>query len=85
MEPALLHLIRNAYDHGLESADERIAQGKPERGSIHLSLKRRGNYYTLDLQDDGGGIDPSSIEAKAKTMGLPLTKTQTSEQLLGVI
>ena len=85
LEPALLHLIRNAYDHGLESAEERIAKGKPERGTINLSLKRRGNYYTLDLQDDGGGIDPSSIEAKAKTMGLPLTKTQTSEQLLAVI
>ena len=85
LEPALLHLIRNSYDHGLESPEERIAQGKPERGTIDLSLKRRGNYYTLDLQDDGGGIDPSLIEAKAKSMGLPLTKTQTSEELLAVI
>jgi len=85
LEPALLHLLRNAFDHGLESPSERVFAGKPEQGKIILSLQRRGNNYLLDLEDDGRGIDPQKIAQIAQTKGLPLTNTETPDQLLAVI
>jgi chemotaxis protein histidine kinase CheA len=85
LEPALLHLIRNAYSHGLESAEQRLIQGKPEQGTISLSLQRRGNTFQLSFQDDGRGIDAEAIRIKAEALGLPLTQTQTSAELLSVI
>ena len=85
LEPVLLHLIRNAYDHGLETPSERIAQGKPEQGSIILSLQRHGDSFLLDLKDNGRGIDAKAIQARAESLGLPLTSTQTSDELLAVI
>ncbi|MCU0535974.1 MAG: response regulator [Hydrococcus sp. Prado102] len=85
LEAALLHLIRNAYDHGLESAQERIAQGKPEQGTISVSLKRRGNLYLLDVGDDGRGVDAAAIARSAQAKGLPLTNTKTSADLLAVL
>lgn len=85
LEPALLHLIRNAYDHGLESADERIAEGKPEHGTLTLSLQRQGNSFQLQIQDDGRGINAPAVQARAEALGLPLTQTQTTASLLAVI
>jgi chemotaxis protein histidine kinase CheA/ActR/RegA family two-component response regulator len=85
LEPALLHLIRNAYDHGLESASDRLAQGKPEQGTITISLKRKGNSYLLDVGDDGRGIDAEAIARSAQAKKLPLYHTQTPAELLAVI
>ncbi len=85
LEPALLHLLRNAYDHGLEFPAERVAVGKPEQGTIILSLRRQGNSYLLDLQDDGRGIDAKAIQQLAQTKGLPLTRTDTPAELLAVL
>ncbi len=85
LEPALLHLIRNAYDHGLESPAERVAQGKPEQGKIMLSLQRQGNLFQFELKDDGRGIDPKAVQAKAKALGLPRQNTQTPAEILAVI
>jgi chemotaxis protein histidine kinase CheA/CheY-like chemotaxis protein len=85
LEPVLLHLIRNAYDHGLESPQERSERGKPEQGTITLSLKRKGNAYQLDIGDDGRGIDAEAIRQSAQAKGLPLTSTQTPTELLAVI
>ena len=85
LEPVLLHLVRNAYDHGLETPSERIAQGKPEQGSITLSLQRHGDSFLLDLTDDGRGIDAKAIQARAESLGLPRTNTQSSTELLAVI
>ena len=85
LEPALLHLIRNAYDHGLESPRERIAQGKPEQGKITLSLQRQGNSFQLELQDDGKGIDAKAVQARALALGLPLISTLTTAEILAVI
>ncbi|HEY9649576.1 MAG TPA: response regulator, partial [Coleofasciculaceae cyanobacterium] len=85
LEPLLLHLIRNAYDHGLESPTERVAQGKPEQGTITLSLQRQGNLFQLELKDDGGGIDAKGIQSRAESLGLPLSNTETSADLLAVI
>jgi chemotaxis protein histidine kinase CheA/CheY-like chemotaxis protein len=85
LEPVLLHLIRNAYAHGIESAAERKAQGKPAEGTIGLSLHRRGDTYLLELSDDGQGIRTQAVEAKAAMLGLPLTQAHSAEQLLAII
>ncbi|AFZ20736.1 response regulator [Allocoleopsis franciscana] len=85
LEPLLLHLIRNAYDHGLESSAERVAQGKPEQGTLTLSLQRLGNLFQLELRDDGRGIDAKAVQARAEALGLPLSNTQTPAELLAVI
>jgi len=85
LEPLLLHLIRNAYDHGLESSAERVAGGKPEQGTLILSLQRQGNLFQFELKDDGRGIDAKAVQARAEALGLPLSNTQTPADLLAVI
>jgi chemotaxis protein histidine kinase CheA len=85
LEPALLHLLRNAYDHGLESIEERLNQGKPAQGTIQLSLRRRGNLYRLVLKDDGKGIDAAAIQQLAQAKGFTLTQTRTATELLAVL
>jgi chemotaxis protein histidine kinase CheA len=85
LEPTLLHLIRNSYDHGLESPETRRDRGKPPTGTITLSLQRIGNYYRLTIQDDGGGIDATKIAKIAREKGMPITNTDTSAQLLATI
>ncbi len=85
LEPVLLHLLRNAYDHGLESERERQALGKPSEGTLRLELQRIGNRYLLTLADDGRGIDPAQVEASAAAKGMPLQKTRTPSELLAVI
>jgi two-component system, chemotaxis family, sensor kinase CheA len=66
----LLHLIRNAADHGIESPEQRVAAGKPEEGRILLSASRERNSVALRLSDDGRGIDRDAIQAKARREGL---------------
>ncbi|MFQ3679267.1 MAG: response regulator [Pseudanabaenaceae cyanobacterium] len=85
LEPVLLHLVRNSFDHGLEAPEERVRLGKPERGRIDLSLVRRGSMFVLDVADDGRGIDRAKIARIAAEKGLPLTDTSTDEKLLAVI
>jgi chemosensory pili system protein ChpA (sensor histidine kinase/response regulator) len=85
LEPVLLHLLRNCFDHGLESPEERTAKGKPAQGTIVLSLRRQGNFYQLNMQDDGRGIDGQVIQRIAKEKGMPLTKTDTPAEILAVI
>ncbi len=85
LEPVLLHMIRNSYDHGLESKEEREKLGKPAHGRIELALTRRGNSFILQIKDDGKGIDPAKIASIAQNKGLPLTDTSTPQKLLAVI
>ncbi|WP_322820925.1 hybrid sensor histidine kinase/response regulator [Chloroflexus sp.] len=66
----LVHLIRNAVDHGLEPPDERIAQGKPPTGLIQVSAESSGNEVRISIQDDGRGIDPARIRNRAIELGL---------------
>jgi len=66
----LLHLIRNALDHGIESREERIAAKKPEVGTIHLRAIQKGNHILIEVEDDGGGIDTGRIYKKAQQKGL---------------
>ncbi|WAL61905.1 response regulator [Thermocoleostomius sinensis] len=85
LEPVLLHLIRNAYDHGLEPPADRQSQGKPEQGTIVLSLRRNGNLFSLEFKDDGRGIDAEKIQSRAEALNFPFTQTATFDDLLRVI
>jgi two-component system chemotaxis sensor kinase CheA len=66
----LVHIIRNAVDHGIESPAERLASGKPETGTIWLSARHEGNEIWITVQDDGGGLHRDRILKKAAERGL---------------
>ena len=65
----LMHLLRNSADHGLESADVRIARGKDEVGSIFLDAYQDGNNVVIEVRDDGNGIDVEKVRNKAIAKG----------------
>lgn len=65
----LMHLLRNSADHGLESNEERVRLGKPEVGSIFLDAYQDGNNVTIEVRDDGGGIDTEKVRRKALEKG----------------
>jgi two-component system chemotaxis sensor kinase CheA len=65
INPALIHLIRNAVDHGIESPDERGRHGKEPRGHIHLEAFNEGGNVVIRVRDDGGGMDAKAIREKA--------------------
>jgi len=66
----LVHLLRNAIDHGIESGEKRAAAGKPARGTVRLSAMRERDQVQLVVSDDGGGMDADRIWAKAVERGL---------------
>jgi two-component system chemotaxis sensor kinase CheA len=70
----LMHIIRNALDHGIEPAGERNAAGKDAKGRITLTAYQRGNSVVIDVSDDGRGIDPETIRAAAIAKGIEPTK-----------
>ncbi|MGM8211733.1 chemotaxis protein CheW [Virgibacillus sp. W0430] len=61
----LVHLIRNAMDHGIETPEERTAKGKPEQGTIQLEAYHSGNYVFIEIRDDGAGINKEKVIHKA--------------------
>jgi two-component system chemotaxis sensor kinase CheA len=61
----LMHIIRNALDHGIESAEERVAKGKNPIGKVTLNAYQQGNSVVLDVTDDGRGIDPELVRKSA--------------------
>ncbi len=66
----LVHLVRNSLDHGLESADERRAAGKPAEGTLQIAARHAGGSVVIEVRDDGRGIDPAAIARKAAKSGL---------------
>ncbi len=66
----LVHLIRNAADHGVETGDIREKTGKPRQGTIKLSAGHEGNHVIIEVQDDGAGMDPEKLKQKAVEKGL---------------
>lgn len=66
----LVHLIRNAVDHGLESAEKRLAAGKPAKGTVRLSAVYAGAEVAISVSDDGAGLNADRIRAKAEEAGL---------------
>lgn len=76
----LVHMIRNAIDHGIESPEERQKRGKPERGTVFLRAYQKGGNVVIEIEDDGQGLNREKILKKAKEKGLisdePLTDYQ---------
>ncbi|MBN1267498.1 MAG: chemotaxis protein CheW [Anaerolineales bacterium] len=66
----LVHLLRNAVDHGIESPADRAKAGKPERGTVRLSAEHENGQIIISLSDDGGGIDTEKLRKKALERGL---------------
>lgn len=66
----LMHLVRNSVDHGIESAEEREAKGKKEKGRVTLSAKTESGKVWIGVQDNGAGLDREKILAKARKQGL---------------
>jgi chemosensory pili system protein ChpA (sensor histidine kinase/response regulator) len=66
----LIHLVRNAVYHGIESPADRVAKGKPASGTVYLHAAHRGNSIIIEVEDDGAGVDLTKIRAKAVKMGL---------------
>lgn len=66
----LVHMVRNALDHGLEPPEDRIAAGKPESGDISLKAYHQGSNIVIELKDDGRGIDASKVLEKAIANGI---------------
>jgi two-component system chemotaxis sensor kinase CheA len=66
----LVHIVRNAFDHALETSDERESAGKTSRGRIRISAFQRGNHVVIEVEDDGRGMNVDAIRAKAIAIGL---------------
>ncbi len=67
----LMHLFRNAFDHGIESPEDRLAAGKPSSGTITIKASNQGTYSVITIQDDGGGISIEKIRDRIAKMGIP--------------
>jgi two-component system chemotaxis sensor kinase CheA len=76
----LVHLIRNACDHGIESPASRLERGKPENGTVHLSAYHQSGKLVIEVRDDGGGIDGARLTAKAIEKGILKPGTVLSEE-----
>ncbi|MFQ5570357.1 MAG: chemotaxis protein CheA, partial [Rhodothermales bacterium] len=74
----LVHLIRNAADHGIEQPDVRMAAGKPARGQIRLTAAHEGNHVVIEIEDDGAGINVEKVKQKALEKGL-VTEKEAAE------
>ena len=66
----IVHLVRNALDHGMEAPDERVAAGKPATGTVEISARHAGSSIVISVRDDGRGIDPERVARKACARGL---------------
>lgn len=66
----LVHLLRNSIDHGIESSDARRAAGKSSEGFVRLVARHEGNNVIIEVEDDGRGIDPERVRARAVSLGL---------------
>jgi len=76
----LVHILRNSIDHGVESADAREANGKSRKGTITLSAMQSAGQVQIVIEDDGGGIDPDKIFAKAVERGLAKAEARPSDR-----
>ncbi|RKI47829.1 chemotaxis protein CheA [Corallococcus sp. AB004] len=74
----LMHLIRNAIDHGAEGPESRLSAGKPRRATVRLRAEQKGNHVVISVSDDGSGIDEVRVREVALSRGL-VTPSQVSE------
>jgi len=78
----LMHLIRNAVDHGVESPEERVSAGKPEKATIGIRAFQKGNHVVIEVDDDGRGIDLEHVRRKGVHLGLINEEADLSREAL---
>ncbi|MDR3581052.1 MAG: chemotaxis protein CheA [Oryzomonas sp.] len=76
----MMHIIRNAIDHGIESPEKRLAAGKDEKGVIKISSYQKGNHVVIEVEDDGGGIDVEKVKDRAQQRGLVQNPSAVSDK-----
>lgn len=81
----LVHLVRNAIDHGLETTEQRIAAGKPEAGTVTLSAAHQGGHIIIEVRDDGRGLNREKILAKAAERGIAVPENPTDAQVWDLV
>ncbi|BDQ26926.1 hypothetical protein ASB1_06020 [Helicobacter heilmannii] len=84
----LIHIIRNSCDHGIEKPEDRKMLGKPETGTVELSAYNEGNHIVIKISDDGAGLDPEKLKAKAVEKGVITEReaaTMTDKEALNII
>ncbi|MFP4409480.1 MAG: chemotaxis protein CheA, partial [Spirochaetaceae bacterium] len=87
LKDPLMHIVRNAIDHGIESAVEREAAGKSRRGEIRLTARYSGTFVTIEVADNGRGLNEERILAKARERGLIGSETErlSQEEIVSLI
>jgi len=81
----LMHLIRNAIDHGIETEDDRLATGKPGIGTVILEAKNAGSDVLVTVKDDGRGLDKDKIVRRARESGLVHKTEMTDKEIYSFI
>jgi two-component system chemotaxis sensor kinase CheA len=81
----LLHIVRNAISHGLETPAERMAAGKPEEATLGLRAVTAGDAVRIDVEDDGRGIDAARVAERARAIGLPVPADLDAPALLDLL
>lgn len=81
LSDSLLHVVRNAVDHGIESPDERVTAGKPSYGTVRLHAAQLGSEVIISVADDGRGIDVDAVRAKAAASGIDTEGLTDAETL----
>ncbi len=76
----LMHIVRNAIDHGIESVEERLTAGKDAQGCIKINAFQRGNHVVISVSDDGKGIDRAALLSRAESLGLVSAGTELSDR-----
>ncbi|HEY0476534.1 MAG TPA: chemotaxis protein CheA [Kofleriaceae bacterium] len=77
---AVVHVLRNSMDHGIESAEARAAAGKPRKGTLRLTAAQEGTHVVISIADDGRGIDLAAVRRKAEAQGLVAPGEVLSDQ-----
>lgn len=85
LKDPLLHLVRNAFSHGVETAQDRLAAGKPAEAKIILRAKSAGDAVLIQIEDDGRGIDSAAVLRRARERGLPVPATADAAALLQIL
>lgn len=85
LKDPLLHLVRNAFSHGVETAEERAAAVKPEEATIELSASTAGDSVIIQVKDDGKGINPNAIVQRARKLGLEVPQVLDNQAILNLL
>ncbi|MGK2897747.1 MAG: chemotaxis protein CheA [Burkholderiaceae bacterium] len=81
----LTHLVRNSCDHGIESPEERVANGKPEHGTITLAASHQGGSILIEVRDDGKGLSREKLITKARERGIDAPDSMSDAEVWGLI